>query len=470
MSRSWYRYRVSVGAPKSDAETATLTASRDPARTESRRSSRLCIVAPAALRGSIELRASQTLGRESSEHVLQLDHATVSRRHVSLAAATPGLFALTDLGSRNGTWVNGVAVGSLPRAIEHGDVLRMGEVISVFESGPAPDLGGEDALADQLPGQSLASIHLRAEVSRAALAGGATLIEGESGTGKEFVASALHRLSGSTGPYVVANCAALSSSLIDSQLFGHERGAFTGAVSSHDGYFRSANGGTLFLDEIGELPRALQPKLLRAVELGEVVPLGGTSVHRVQLRIIAATNRSLRNEVEGGQFRRDLYARMSLQRIDVPPLRARKADFLLWYELLQRRWHEEHCAESFQPTEFSAEAVEELLLQPWLENLRGLDQLVHGIGGLFLARGSTKVTVADIAPWLPAAMPAQGHKPGEAVPATDSKPPKPNRADFVAVLDRENWNVRGVARHYDRDRRQIYRWIEQFGLSRPDDD
>ncbi|MEL6706600.1 MAG: sigma-54 factor interaction domain-containing protein, partial [Bacteroidota bacterium] len=210
------------------------------------------------------------------------------------------------------------------------------------------------------PGRSLAAIELRAQIARAARAGGATLVEGESGTGKEFVASEVHRLSRVQGPYVVANCATFSSSLADSQLFGHERGAFTGAVSSHKGYFRSADGGTLFLDEIGELPLELQPKLLRAVELGEVVPLGGTNAARVQTRILAATNRTLRDEVEAGRFRRDLYARLSLQRIDVPPLRERRGDFLLWYDLMHQRWQNTHCSTTIQPATFSAEALEAL--------------------------------------------------------------------------------------------------------------
>lgn len=447
---------------------ATLSASKDQPSTLQPRRARLCIVAPRVLHGVLTLDGpSVTFGRASASDVVRVDHGTISRRHLTLAEVSEGTYHATDLRSRNGTWINGVAVGSLPSTVRHGDVLRMGEVVAVFEVDA--DLGAADAgeNADRIPGQSLAAMRLRASIVRAARSGGTTLIEGESGTGKEFVALELHRLGGAPGPYIVANCAALSSSLVDSQLFGHERGAFTGAVSAHEGFFRAANGGTLFLDEIGELPLELQPKLLRAVELGEVISLGGINVQHVKTRVVAATNRTLKAEVEAARFRRDLFARISLQRIEVPPLRARQADFMIWYDLLHGRWSDAHATATVEPVEFTAEALEALLLQPWLENLRGLDQVVHGVAGLLLTRGKSKVSVADVRTWL---QPEESQPGPSAVepPTAEHKPPKPTREEFIAVMEREAWSIRGTARHFARDRRQIYRWIQLFGVIRPD--
>src|ERR1700726_988442 len=150
------------------------------------------------------------------------------------------------------------------------------------------------------------------------------LIHGESGTGKELVARALHTLgSAPGGPFVTFNCSNLVESLAESQLFGHVRGAFTDACEDSLGYFRSANGGTLFLDEIGELPINLQPKLLRAVENQEIQPVGSTKVHKVSIRLVAATNRDLRVMMKAGQFREDLFYRLSSATLRIPPLRER---------------------------------------------------------------------------------------------------------------------------------------------------
>src|SRR5690606_21362403 len=208
---------------------------------------------------------------------------------------------------------------------------------------------------EALPGTSMPAQRLRAAVAAAASDRAPVLVLGETGVGKEKIAAELHRLSGRQGPLVAVNCAALSAQLIESQLFGHVRGAFTGATQERAGLFRAATGGTLFLDELGEMPLELQPKLLRAVELGEVVAVGSTQPHRVDVRLIAATNRSLTDEVVAGRFRRDLYARLALWEIAAPPLRSRRADIIDWIDRLHRLWWEPR-GEPPAPLDLSVEA------------------------------------------------------------------------------------------------------------------
>jgi DNA-binding NtrC family response regulator len=435
---------------------------------------RLCVVAPRELRGVHALLEPRgggavVLGREPGPAGLPLAHATVSRRHLELRAS-PGqraTFVAVDLGSHNGSWHNGVPVGAVPRPLASGDVLRLGQVVAVFEQGQGAGLDALDrgpVSREAVVGVSAGAIALRHAIARAAADPSPVLVIGPSGSGKESVAAEIHRLSGRPGPLVIANCATLTSSLADSQLFGHERGAFTGAVRAQPGLFRSAEGGSLFLDEIGELPLLLQPKLLRAVERGEVVPLGDTRTLTVDVRIIAATHRELADEVERGAFRRDLYARLSLLRVRVPPLAERRADLLAWLDVLHERWQSTRGGAPGPSLELSAEAVEALLLHPWPENLRGLDHLVRELAGV----GSGKVTRARLPAWV---QPAEGltevslsSSPAPAPAEPQPRPAKPSREELLAVLEAQRWNLRAVARHYGRDRRQIYRWLEGYGI------
>ncbi|MCX4242015.1 sigma 54-interacting transcriptional regulator [Paraliomyxa miuraensis] len=436
---------------------------------------RLCVVSPREVAAIHPLPRGTTLGREPGSKGLRVPHKTVSRRHLELRAeGRHDTFVVADLGSRNGSWINAVPVGSVPRVLRSGDVLRLGEVVAVFEqgSGVLEERGGVSTAA--VVGRSAGAIALRNGIARAAADASPVLIIGESGTGKESVAHELHRLSGRAGPLVIANCATLTSSLADSQLFGHERGAFTGAVRAQPGLFRSASGGSLFLDEIGELPLELQPKLLRAVERGEVVPLGDTRTITVDTRIIAATHRDLVAAVEEGGFRRDLYARLSLARIHVPRLAERRADLLVWIDVLHQRWQADRGVGA-PPFEFSGEAVEVLLLHDWPENLRGLDHLVRELA-TDAASGSppARISRARLAAWARPCVPSSATvstplpPPVEPeptpTPAREARPPKPTREELLAVLEDEQWNLRAVARHYARDRRQIYRWVEAYGI------
>jgi DNA-binding NtrC family response regulator len=207
------------------------------------------------------------------------------------------------------------------------------------------------------------------------------LIQGESGTGKELVARALHGASPRrTGPFVPVDCGALPETIIESELFGHERGAFTGALGAR-GLFRMAQRGTLFLDEVGEIPLHVQAKLLRALQQREVRPVGGAEAVPVDIRVIAATNRDLGAMVEQGRFRLDLYYRLNVVRLDVPPLRERMEDV----PLLARHFLLKHRRGSAPPASLEADALEKLLRYPWPGNVRELENAIES--ALALARG-----------------------------------------------------------------------------------
>ncbi len=235
-----------------------------------------------------------------------------------------GQWLVRDLQSKNGTFINEVRVREavLPTPAQ----LRVADISLPVESEESDE--DEDVLG--LRGRSPSMVSLRAAVRRVATAPAPVLVLGESGSGKELVARALHDLSPrASKPFVAINCGALAASLIESELFGHARGAFTGAAERRQGAFTAADGGTLFLDEIGELPTELQPKLLRVLETSEVKAVGDDKMRQVDVRVVAATHRDLPKEVERGQFRRDLFHRLSVLRIDVPRLRDRGDDVLI---------------------------------------------------------------------------------------------------------------------------------------------
>ena len=203
------------------------------------------------------------------------------------------------------------------------------------------------------------------------------LILGESGTGKELVARAVHdHSSRRNGPFVSLNCGALSEGVLESELFGHERGAFTGAVSRHDGVFKRADGGTLFLDEVAELPLGMQTRFLRALETGEFTPVGGTHVERSDIRLVAATHRDLTADVEAGRFRQDLYYRLRVVVVPTPPLRERKEDVPV---LLQTFLDQENERHGFNVRGIARPALELLMNYAWPGNVRELRNLVSSI-------------------------------------------------------------------------------------------
>jgi DNA-binding NtrC family response regulator len=253
-------------------------------------------------------------------------------------------------------------------------------------------LGERERLVD-LIGTAPAMQKLYRQIERLAPTDATVLLSGESGTGKELVARALHKLSRrSDGPFVAVNCAAIPDGLIEAEFFGAERGAYTGANASRAGYFEQANGGTLFLDELGELPLALQPKLLRALQEGRITRVGGRGEVALELRVLAATNRDLKREMAEGRFREDLYYRLAVVTLTLPPLRERREDIPMLVEHFARRAASQHRLPS---TAFPKSVLRTLLDRPWPGNVR---ELAHTIERLLLLGEDGEPDSADLPP------------------------------------------------------------------------
>ena len=291
--------------------------------------------------GGADLRYESTGDRCSvgahDRNDLVVTDPTVSRFHAEVEIRERGPF-LKDLGSRNGTFVDGVRIDGA--WLRHGSNIRVGKTqltFTVLGGQNRIEISGRDQFGS-LYGGSVPMRRLFAVLERIAPSDATVLLEGETGTGKEEAASSIHEHSPrAEGPFETLNCAAIPANLLESELFGHEQGAFTGATHSRPGVFEQAHGGTLFLDELGELPLAMQPALLRALEQREIRRVGGTGVRPIDVRVIAATNRDLREEVSAGRFREDLYYRLAVFHIRIPPLRERPEDIPGLTEVLMQR-------------------------------------------------------------------------------------------------------------------------------------
>jgi two-component system, NtrC family, response regulator HydG len=272
---------------------------------------------------------SRALVGKSAICQLWLKDPKVSRRHLALDVVGDAL-RLVDLGSTNGTSVGGVRFVEV--LVEgQGELLRLGDTV-LRVTRVAPSLVTMSAVDSfgRVVGASPEMRRLYPLCERLAASDVPLVIEGETGTGKELLAESLHEKSArANGPFVVFDCTAVPANLIEATLFGHERGAFTGAVASNKGLFQEAHGGTLLIDEVGDLDIALQPKLLRAIERAEVRPLGANRWVNVDVRVMAATRRDLDKEIQAGRFRDDLFYRLAVARIELPPLRQRRGDIAL---------------------------------------------------------------------------------------------------------------------------------------------
>jgi len=304
--------------------------------------------------------------------------------------------------------------------------------------------------SSEMIGQSPAMLEIQRLIERAGPSEKAILILGESGTGKELVARALHRQSRrAERPMVVINCAALPESLLESELFGHEKGSFTGAVSAKPGLFEVADGGTLFIDEIGELPGSLQAKLLRVLEDGSLRRIGSVQERRVNMRLLAATNRDLAEEVNGKRFREDLYYRINVMSLELPSLRERKGDIpLLVRHFLGPGWEIETAA---------AEALERY---PWPGNVR---QLINTIERAKILSDSETIRLADLPKEVVAPGSTTSSNGSTVVEALDDLAAI-QRSKVVEVLRREGGNKSKAARVLGIDRRKLYRLLEKYTI------
>ena len=325
-------------------------------------------------------------------------------------------------------------------------------------------LRGEVESRHQIVGRSFALRQVLDRVEKVAPTDARVLITGENGTGKELIARAVHRLSPrADGPFVEVNCAAIPSELIESELFGHMKGSFTGATDDRAGKFELADGGTLFLDEIGDMSLAAQAKVLRALQEGIITRVGGAKPIKVDVRVMAATNKELEEEIKGGRFREDLFYRLNVIPLYVPPLRERREDIAM----LVQHFGDTIARESaLKPRQFSDEALQRLQRMDWPGNVRELRNTVERL--LILTSGAM-VTLDDVELLVGGHMKGGGLSSDLLGCTTFAEFKEAAERAFIIQKLRENdWNVSETARILDMPRSNLYKKIEKYELVRED--
>jgi two-component system nitrogen regulation response regulator NtrX len=312
----------------------------------------------------------------------------------------------------------------------------------------------------QLVGDAPLMRDLKATIERAAPTKATVLITGESGTGKELVAREIHRRSSRANqPFVQVNCAAIPEELIESELFGHEKGSFTGAVRKQTGKFVAADGGTIFLDEVGDMSLRTQAKVLRVLQEGEVEPVGSATVVKVDVRVIAATNKDLEEEIRAGRFREDLYYRLNVIPIRTPPLRERRDDIPILAQHFARLFSEEH---NYHAKTFTPSAQKALQDSSWRGNVRELRNLIER---LVIMVPSDAIDITD----LPAEFfraPADIIAGAMRLNTLQEFKDEAEKAFIVAKLREHGWNVSKTAEAIDTPRSNLYKKIEQYNIKR----
>ena len=401
------------------------------------------------------------VGAHSSNDLVLGEDRAASRHHFEIQYTERG-YLVIDLNSTNGTFLDGRRV---ERAyLSTGSQVRAGQTMVVFapideEVTVEPDRDGE---LEGMVGQSVKMRQIFGLIRKIAPMDVSVIVQGETGTGKELVARAVHTLSGrKRGPFVVLDCGAIPPNLIESELFGHEKGAFTGAVASRPGAFERASGGTIFLDELGELRTDLQPKLLRVLENREVRRVGGNDVIEVDVRVIAATNRDLVKEIQAGNFREDLYFRLSVINIQLPPLRQRREDVPL---IIRKALADPDVVQRHGKKRVLPSAMAILQGYSWPGNIR---ELVNVVSHVLTFSDGEDIDVSH----LPARL--QGQQKDQPLPFNEHLSFKDAKEQLLESFEREyitqvlkrcDGNISRAARESGLHRKSVERLVKKYSL------
>jgi len=402
---------------------------------------------------------------------LRIPDSWMSSSHAVLRRVL-GSWVIEDAKSKNGTLVNGQWTDRAE--LSDGDLIELGHSFFFFRSalgGPAkgPALVSAEGLREAADGLATLVPSLGEEFDKLeaiAPSSVSVVIRGESGTGKEVAAAAIHQLSRRSGPFVAVNCGGLSRALVESELFGYRKGAFSGAEEDRMGLIRTADRGTLFLDEIGDLPLSAQAVLLRVLQQGEVLPVGANRPMKVDVRLLAATHRDLNALVEKSEFRADLLARISGFTVLLPPLRQRREDLgLLISRLLKRE-----MPDPARQVEFSSDAARALLGYPWPLNIRELEKCL--LPAVLLAR-TGHVELAHFPETLRGlgakkAWQRLGGTPEDREQKRLSESDRRRREEIRALLQQHGGNVTAVAHALGKPRTQVQRWIKRYRIDMKD--
>ncbi len=414
------------------------------------------------------------IGKKEDNDIALLDN-TVSRHHIEIEM-TADSYLLKDTNSTNGTFINGLKVKEA--YLSPGDVIKIGNSEIEFvafdekvriEPSPLTQFG-------ELVGKSKKMRQIFALMEKVAPSLATVIIEGETGTGKELVAKAIHGASQRKDkPFIVFDCSAVAPTLIESELFGHEKGAFTGAIKQRKGAFEAAFGGTIFLDEIGELTLELQPKLLRALEQREVKRVGSNEKVDLDVRVVCATNRDLRKEVDEGRFREDLYYRLSVVKVHLPALRERAEDIpLIIKKFLELGRFNRLADGKLKVIRVEDDALKLLQRYQWPGNVRELANVIERV----VSMADTDTISASNLSYVFQEM-EQMVEPTEKMTIDTSLPFKEAKQKVVEVFERDylvelltrnNFNVSRASREAQIDRKHLRNLLKKYEINAPEDD
>ncbi|MBX3157413.1 MAG: sigma 54-interacting transcriptional regulator [Deltaproteobacteria bacterium] len=407
------------------------------------------------------------VGKAPDANDLVLGDETVSRVHFEIMRDAKG-YLVRDLKSTNGTFLDGAEVKEA--YLRAGSVIAAGSCelkFTPFEE-RIEILPSEKEQLGEMVGKSPAMREIFGLVEKIAPTDATVLIEGETGTGKDMIARTLHLLSPrGEAPFIVVDCGAVAGTLIESELFGHEKGAFTGAVAARQGAFELASGGTVFLDELGELSLDLQPKLLRVLEQRELRRVGGTKTIKVDLRVIAATRKDLRSEVEKGKFREDLYFRLNVVPITAPPLRERREDIPLLIDHMLTKLAPSNGTSALSETTRAA-----LMAHDWPGNVRELRNVIERALALGADPGMLVAPLGDGGNNRGAQL-RDGieFEPGVSFRDTKEKWTELFERRYLTwLIKRADGNISKAARDADMDRKYLHKLLRKYGITGGGDD